>query len=292
MGPLPNTHVTCHTWHVTHHMSHINIFCSPIQVGCLKVCIQCIPRTIVYVMRIIHWHVGLLWALAGGQWEDRDWHFSLPQLTSEFRSSPCLGSSRLLARKFEIWTEEFFLSDKILFSHDRRCISQYPAINHQQIEAHLVGVQVGLRILPTGFQGWRRQVNLIRKVPSPRREESVWSVWFIPEYRTRIPFQAEMITQRIVMITKYNFNLSDCQIGSAEPGAGTLLLSSSRPHHLTTSPPDLYTLHSVWNSKIIIMTRSNNSIIYQDKRKMHFSVWNVLLLSERLSAEYRAGWAG
>ena len=120
MGPLPNTHVTCHTWHVTHHMSHINIFCSPIQVGCLKVCIQCIPRTIVYVMRIIHWHVGLLWAPAGGQWEDRDWHFSLPRLTSEFRSSPCLGSSRLLARKFEIWTEEIFLSDKILFSHDRR----------------------------------------------------------------------------------------------------------------------------------------------------------------------------
>ena len=211
-------------------MSHINIFCSPIQVGCLKVCIQCIPRTIVYVMRIIHWHVGLLWAPAGGQWEDRDWHFSLPRLTSEFRSSPCLNSSRrLLARKFEIWTEEFFLSDKISFSHDRRCISQYPTI---KIEAHVVGVQVGLRILPTGFQGWRRQVNLIRKVPSPRREESVWSVWFIPEYRTRIPFQAEMITQRIVMITKYNFNLSDCEMGSAKPG--TLLLSSSPNHHLTS----------------------------------------------------------
>ena len=156
---IPTWHVT----HVTHHMSHINIFCSPIQVGCLKVCIQCIPRTIVYVMRIIHWHVGLLWAPAGGQWEDRDWHFSLPRLTSEFRSSPCLGSSRLLARKFEIWTEEFFLLDKISYSHDRRCISQYPAINHQQIEAHLVGVQVGLRILPTGFQGW---FDNIRKVLS------------------------------------------------------------------------------------------------------------------------------
>ena len=46
----------------------------------------------------------------------------------------------------------------------------------------------------------------------------------------RIPFQSEMITQRIVMITKYNFNLSDCKMGSVgRPG-----LSSSRPHHLTS----------------------------------------------------------
>ena len=149
MGPLPNTHVTCHTWHVKHHMSHINIFCSPIQVGCLKVCIQCIPRTIVYVMRIIHWHVGLLWAPAGGQWEDRDWHFSLPRLTSEFRSSPCLGSSRLLARKFEIWTEEIFLSDKILFSHDRRCVSQYP--RHQP---------------PTNWSSYQCIIWIIAKCPN------------------------------------------------------------------------------------------------------------------------------
>ena len=31
----------------------------------------------------------------------------------------------------------------------------------------MVGVQVGLRILLTGFRDWRRQVDLIRKVPSP-----------------------------------------------------------------------------------------------------------------------------
>ena len=62
-------------------------------------------------------------------------------------------------------------------------------------------------------------------------ENEIWAVWFILvlEYRTCIPFRAEIITKNH-LITKYYFNLSDCEMGSVgRPG-----LSSSRPHHLTS----------------------------------------------------------
>ena len=86
--------------------------------------------------RNIHWHVGLLWAPAGRQWEYRDWHYSLPQLTSEFRSSPCLGSSRLLAWKFENRNEEFLLSIKSRSPMTGGASVSIPATHHQQIAAH------------------------------------------------------------------------------------------------------------------------------------------------------------